>query len=90
MRRFMASDATSAQWLRRHISTARQFDLFANMVFAVEGGLLTSRADWPTAAKLRKLAELESQGPDCLDASEILELVRRDLPLLNRERANVL
>lgn len=35
---------------------------------------------WPLADELRRQTDFECSGPDCLDAAEILEVMRADLP----------
>jgi hypothetical protein len=52
----------------------------------VKGGLFARRMRWPLANELRRQTDVECSGPDCAGASEILELVRADLPLLNEAR----
>lgn len=85
--RFLKTDCESARWIRAHIAPPRQVDFLGGIVFRVEGGLLKDRLRWPIGDELRRKMDLDCNGPDCLDASEILELSRSDLPLLNEIRA---
>jgi hypothetical protein len=56
----------------------------------VEGGLVANRVRWPLAEELRRQVDVECSGPECLDATEILELMRDDIPRLNEARAAVM
>jgi hypothetical protein len=42
----------------------------------------------PSLADRRRLVDLEGNGPQCRDASEVLDLMRRDVPMLNEVRAH--
>lgn len=89
IRLFLAQNNATARWIAAHIPPSKRVDFLGYILFAVEGGLLKSRLAWPTGVRLRTWAERESQGPWCPDATEILELMRADLPLLNEVRAHV-
>jgi len=90
LRRFLATDCPAVRWVRAHVRQAQQVDFLGYVLFSVESGLLAKRLRWPLADELRRLAEIESQGPSCPDATEIVALLRDDLPLLNEVRAHVL
>jgi hypothetical protein len=85
--RFLRTNCESARWIRAHIALPRQVDFLGGIVFRVEGGLLKDRLRWSIGDELRRKMDLDCNGPDCLDAWEILELSRSDLPLLNEIRA---
>jgi MgsA AAA+ ATPase C terminal len=87
--RFLQTDAPAAQWVRRNVSQARRVSFLGHIVFRVEGGLVVNRLRWPLADELRRQVDFECSGPNCADAAEILELMRADLPLLNKARATV-
>ncbi|ACL55936.1 hypothetical protein [Methylobacterium nodulans] len=89
MRVFLQQDSATARWIRRHVPPTQHAEVLGNLLFAAEGGLLSSRLDWPTGAEVRRLAEHESQGPHCPEGAEVIALLRGDLPLLNRIRAQV-
>jgi hypothetical protein len=84
---FLDTDAPAARWVRGRIRPARRVAFLGHIVFRVEGGLVDRRTRWPLADELRRQCDVECFGPDCPDASEILDLVRADLPLLNEARA---
>jgi len=88
--RFIQTDAASARWLRHHVRPARRMPFLGHMVFRVEGGLVDRRMRWPLGDRLRREGDIECSGPECRDASDILDLVRQDIPRLNEVRAEVI
>ena len=87
--RFLETDAGSARWLRRYVSSSRRVAVLGHCVFRVEGGLVDRRLHWPLADQLRAEVDAYCAGPGCRDVSELLELVRADIPILNEARAEV-
>ena len=87
--RFLETDARSAEWLRRHVKPSRRMVFFGHLAFRIEGGLVNRRLRWPLGDRLRRQGDLECSGPECRDASEVLELARADIPILNEVRAEV-
>lgn len=87
---FLQRDSETARWIRAHIPPAQRVSFLGGIVFRVEGGGVRSRLHWRQADVLRGLVDVECQGAHCPDASEILGLMRADMPLLNQVRANVL
>jgi hypothetical protein len=88
--RFLQTHAAAAQWVRRNVSPARRVSFLGHIVFRVEGGLVINRMRWPLAEELRRQVDHECSGPECSDATEILELMRNDTPRLNEARAAVM
>lgn len=88
--RFLQTDAPTARWVRRNVSPARRVPFLGHIVFRVEGGLVANRMRWPLAEELRRQVDFACSGPECPDATEILELVRDDIPRLNEARAAVM
>jgi hypothetical protein len=84
--RFLETDSDSAKWLRRHVSSSRRIAVLGHCVFRVEGGLVDRRLRWPLADQLRKEVDTLCAGPGCRDVTELLELIRADLPRLNEVR----
>jgi hypothetical protein len=80
----------AARWVRWNIRPARRVSFLGHVVFRVEGGLVTNRMRWPLAEELRRQVDVECSGPGCPDATEIVELMRDDLPLLNKARVAVI
>jgi hypothetical protein len=86
---FLQGTSETAQWVRTHIPAQGRVHFLGTIVFRIEGGLVRSRLRWPTADKLRRLVDLDCYGKHCRDASEVLDLMRHDLPALNEVRAHV-
>ncbi|TPI63947.1 hypothetical protein FJ417_03325 [Mesorhizobium sp. B3-1-7] len=82
-------DCQTTRWVRRRVPPSQQVNFLGEILFAVEGGCLRNHYRWPLADDLRRSWEIECQGPFCLDATEIISLVRADIPLLNEERQHV-
>ncbi|TPL76244.1 hypothetical protein FJ941_25555 [Mesorhizobium sp. B2-3-13] len=89
LRRLLGRDCKTTHWVRQHVPSAQRIKFLGNILFAVEGGLLRNHYRWPVADELRRSWEIECQGPHCNDATEIIGLLRRDIPLLNEERQHV-
>ena len=87
--RFLDTDAPAARWVRGNVRSARRVAFLGHIVFRVEGGLVDHRMRWPLADELRRKVDFECSGPNCADATEILDLMRADVPLLNEARAAV-
>lgn len=85
LQRFLESNAETARWVRSHVTPAAQVKFLGGIVFRVEGGLMRRRERWPLAEELRRKMEIES-NLRCSDASEILDLARADIGLLNEAR----
>lgn len=86
---FLKSDNRSARWVRAHVASARRVEFFGNIVFRVEGGALKNRVRWRCGDQLREQYEVLCAGPECPDATEIMTLVRADIPALNAIRAEL-
>ena len=74
--RFLETDAPAARWVRGDVRPARRVAFLGHVVFRVEGGLVAHRLRWPLADELRRQTDVECSGPECPDATEILELMR--------------
>ena len=88
--RLLETDAPAARWVQRNVRQARRVSFLGHIVFRVEGGLVINRMPWPLAEELRRQVDYECSGPGCPDATEILELMRDDIPRLNEARAAVM
>jgi hypothetical protein len=87
---FLQTDAAAARWIRRNIGPPRRPSFLGHIVFRVEGGLVINRMPWPLAEELRRQADFDCSYPDTTDDTEILDLMRGDLPLLNEARVAVM
>lgn len=79
--RFLGTDAKVAEWLATHVAPARRLETLGMALFYIEGGLLHHRLRWPVGDGLHRMAAVECLG--CPDATELLALLRADLPRLN-------
>jgi hypothetical protein len=86
---FLQRDCETARWVKSHVPAGQRVNFIGTVVFRVEGGLVRQRARWPTADELRRLVDIECHGSHCPDATEILQLMRNDIGLLNQERCHV-
>lgn len=87
---FLQGDSETARWVRAHVPAARRVNFLGTVVFRVEGQLCLRRLRWPVADELRRLVDIECNGPHCTDATEIQELMQADIPVLNGVRAEVM
>ena len=87
--RFLQTYAPSAKWICRHVKPARRVAFLGHLVFRAEGGCVSKRLHWPLADELRRQVDVECSGPECEDATEILELVKADNPTINAVRAEL-
>lgn len=88
--RFIGLKARAATWVREHVPPARRVDVLGGVLFRVEGQVSRQRLRWPLGDELRRLVDLECHGVTDAEASDVLALMRDDIPLLNRLRAEVL
>jgi hypothetical protein len=47
------------------------------------------RLRWKTGDELRRIVDTECNGPHCRDATEILQLMKADIPILNNVRTHL-
>jgi hypothetical protein len=86
---FLRGDNETAHWVRSHIPPAKRVDFLGDLLFRCEGQITRQRLHWPTADELRRLVDVEC-NLGCDDATEILGLMRADLPTLNQVRVELL
>jgi hypothetical protein len=84
---FLQRDCETARWVKGHVPAGQRVNFIGTVAFRVEGGLVRQRARWPIGDELRRLVDIECHGPSCSDATEILQLMRNDIGLLNAERS---
>jgi hypothetical protein len=87
---FLEEDSETARWVRAHIPPSQRIALLGGIVFRLEGGCVRSRLRWTAGDELRRMVDIECNGPHCADATEILELMRAEIPALNRVRAQLM
>lgn len=86
---FLQGDSETARWVRGHVRPGLRINFLGTVVFRVEGGLVRQRSRWPIGDELRRLVDIECHGSTCSNATEILQLMRNDIALLNEERSHV-
>jgi hypothetical protein len=90
LKAFLKRDTTTGLWIRKYVSQPHWVEFLGGLVFRADGGLMRRRLQWPLGQQLRQMMEIEANGFGITDASEVLDLLRNDLPILNEERTNVL
>src|SRR5947208_3391807 len=75
-----------ARWVRAHIPTRQRLTFLGTILFRTEGGAVRKRLRWKTADELRRMVDVECNGAQCRDATEILQLMKADIPALNNVR----
>ena len=86
---FLEGDSQTARWVRGHVPASQRVHFLGTVLFRVEGGLCRQRLRWATGDHLRQLVDYECHGRHCPDGTEILDLMRRDIPLMNEARVHV-
>lgn len=89
LEKFIEGQTQTARWVRAHIPPRQRLAFIGGIVFRCEGGLLRCRLRWSVADELRHAYEVKCAGPNCSDATEIMEMMRCDIPALNGVRAQV-
>jgi hypothetical protein len=84
--KFIEGRTETARWVRDHIPPRQWVAFLGGIVFRVEGGCCHSRLRWKIGDELRRMVDLECNGPHCRDATEILQLTNADIPALNDVR----
>ncbi|MFT4095753.1 MAG: hypothetical protein QM651_01430 [Rhodoblastus sp.] len=87
---FLRSDAPSAVWVHAHVAPRHRVQFLGGVAFRAEGGCLRRRVRTPLSDELRRTYEVECAGPECGDATEIMQLLRSDIPALNEARAEIM
>jgi hypothetical protein len=88
--RFLDGSSAAACWIRGHIPPSQRVNFLGSVVFRIEGGLVRRRMRWSTGDELRRLVDVECHGSQCLEATEVLQLMRANLSLLQEARHAVL
>lgn len=86
---FLQTGCDTARWVMDHIRPSERINFLGTLVFRVEGGLVRKRLKWVIGDELRRLVDIECHGLSCGDATELLQMMRNDISLLNEERAYV-
>jgi hypothetical protein len=87
---FLRGDSETACWVRSHIPVTKSLDLIGDVLFRVEGQISRQRMRWHTATELQRLVDVECAGHGCANATEIIALMKADIPALNEVRVELL
>jgi hypothetical protein len=90
LKAFLRGNKETARWVRSNVPATKRVDFIGDVLFRVEGQISRQRLHWPTANELRRVVDLKCAGHGCTDATEILGLMRADLPALNQVRIELL
>jgi hypothetical protein len=86
---FINGSTETARWVRAHLPSRQRVTFLGGIVFRLEGGLVRRRLRWKTADDLRRMVDIECNGPHCRDATKILQLMKADIPALNEVRSQL-
>jgi hypothetical protein len=90
MKAFLKKSTPTSRWIEKHIAPRDRVEFLGGLVFRAQGGLLRRRLQWPTGGYLNRTMVIEANGFGIEDATEVLDLLRNDLPILTKEQADVL
>jgi hypothetical protein len=90
IRAFLKRDTPTGRWIGKHVTPRDRAEFLGGLVFRAESGLLRRRLQWPVGQYLHHTMEIEANGFGVEDATEVLDLLRNDLPVLHEERSHVL
>lgn len=88
--RLLETGAGSAAFAKAHLPRSKQVRFLGGLLFRIEGGVLAQRLGGALSDRLRHQMSFETLGVDPLHAVAALDLMREDLPLLNRIRAAIM
>jgi hypothetical protein len=87
---FLRTGCRTARRICLLVPAGRRVDVLCSLVFAVEGGLLAKRLRWPLGDELRRQVDIECHGLEPAATTELLDLLKADIPVLNGARAEVM
>jgi hypothetical protein len=87
---FIEGSTETARWVGDHIPPRQRVAFLGGIVFRVEGGCVRSGLRWKTGDGLRRMVDIECNGPHCRDATEVLQLMKADILVLNEVRAQLI
>jgi hypothetical protein len=87
---FINGSTETAHWVRDRIPPRQRVAFLGGIVFRVEGGLVRKRLRWKIGDELRRMVDMECNGPQYRDATKILQLMRADIPVLNGVRSELM
>lgn len=88
--RFLKTNAGTTDWILENLPNRGRSAFLGELVFRVEGGSLTNRWAGNAADHLREQYELGCLGITAEQAKHVLALLRADMHILDRIRADVM
>lgn len=86
--RFLDGRTATARWIKHHVPAQRRIKFLGHALFRVESGQVKRRVRWPVGDSLRLLADSGFSGMPADVTVELLQLLRSDLPALDKERVH--
>ena len=86
---YLKSGSEMSRWLRRHAPNVSPTYVVDSLLFRVESGLVDKRLSWRTGDRLRQLVDRDIHRIDPNLATEALDIMRSELPLLDAARQQV-
>lgn len=82
------TDCATTRWLGNHVQPQLRDKVLRHAVFRAESGLCVNRAKWSLGSELRTAADFSTWPFHPDQATELLAVVRHDIPLLNQMRVS--
>lgn len=86
--RFLNGRTDTARWIKHHVPAQRRIKFLGHALFRIDSGLVKRRVRWPVGDSLRLLADSGFSGMPADITVELLQMLRSDLPALDKERVN--
>ena len=86
--RFLDGRTDTARWIKHHVSAQRRIKFLGHALFRIDSGLVKCRVRWPVGESLRLLADSGFSGMPADITVELLQMLRADLPSLEKERVD--
>lgn len=86
--RFLDGRTATARWIKHHVPAQRRIKFLGHALFRIESGQVKRRVRWPVGDSLRLLADSGFSGMPADVTVELLQLLRSDLPALDKERVH--
>jgi hypothetical protein len=87
---FLETDCPTAIWMRANIERRLRVKTLGRILFRIENAVVDKRLSWPLGDCLKATADLECRGIAPTKAKALSGLLKADVSVLNRVRADVL
>ena len=89
MSRFLEMDCETTRWIDANWPQNGRTKLLGGLIFRIESGQVSNRLRWELGDNLRRMSDFECPALRHEGIKEVMELLRRDMPLLNEARRMV-